>query len=170
MSRGLKLLPLALVLTALPAAAQEQAPSAPCTVNQQFETLGVNGAAESFVPRPVPSFGHDVTQTPYSERSVSRYLYQLDLSGSDEHPFANAAKVEVTLTWNNDSDLDLYVYDGLDRRLAESTNLNPVDGTGERVVVPGVRHCSDLRVDVVNYLGLPTSTALLELNVREPNP
>jgi hypothetical protein len=85
-------------------------------------------------------------------------------------PDATAADVTVTLTWDNRSDYDLYVYDGADEILSYSNSFNPSTGVGrEEVVLTALPHCTDLRIDVLNYLGLPTLAMELRLGVTNPS-
>src|SRR5687768_14046513 len=125
-----------LALTAGPAVAQTTPePTPPCEASEQFVSLGLAGKQESFSPEPVPSFGTDiindeVTPMPYHEESVTRFRYRVDVSGSTTKPFAKTANVTLGLTWDNDSDFDLYVYDKADAPVGESVNFNPLDGSG----------------------------------------
>lgn len=161
----------ALALSAIPAAAQEEPlPTPPCPTSEEFATLGLTGKDESFSPSPVPSVGHDILDEPYKEESVTRFQYRLDVSGSETKPFATSASIELILGWDNDGDLDLYVYDANGNLLGESVNFNPLDGAGEMVFATCVAHCTDLRVDVVNYLGVPTSAVTLDVNVKNLKP
>lgn len=161
----------ALALTAMPAVAQTPPPepTPPCATSEQFAKLGVGtGTHETFSPEPVPSFGTDVPALvdqeplPYHEESVTRFRYRVDVSGSATKPFAKNATVNLTLSWDNDTDFDLYVYDKDDALLDDSVSFNGLDGSGETVSLAGVVHCTDIRIDVVNYLGAPTSAMVLD--------
>ncbi|MGH2692587.1 MAG: hypothetical protein ACRDHM_08810 [Actinomycetota bacterium] len=168
----------ALVLIALgtaPAAAQTTPePTQPCPTSEQFGTLGIAGKTEMFAPEPVPSVGHDlgslVTPVPYHEESVTRFRYRVDVSGSTTKPFANRATVDLILSWDNDTDFDLYVYDAADTLIDSSVSTNPISGSGEILSFPDTAHCTDLRIDVVNYLGLPNSALVLEAKVKNLKP
>jgi len=171
MRRILILTVAALALSAVPATAQEEPePTPPCPTSEEFTTLGLEGKDESFSPEPVPSVTHDIREEPYLEESVSRFQYRLDVSGSEAKPFATSATTELILGWDNDSDLDLYVYDAAGNLLGESVSFNPQNGAGEMVVLPGTAHCTDLRVDVVNYLAIPISAVTLDVNVKNLKP
>jgi hypothetical protein len=164
-----------LALGTAPAAAQTTPePTPPCPASEQFSTLGIDGKTEMFAPEPIPSVGHDIASlvepTPYHEESVTRFRYRVDVSGSTAKPFANRATVDLTLSWDNDTDFDLYVYDAEDTLLDNSVASNPVSGSGEFLSFPDTYHCTDLRIDVVNYLGLPTSALVLDAKVRNLKP
>lgn len=159
-----------LALTAVPVAAQTPPPepTPPCPTSEQFVTLG-NGAGkhEAFSPQPTPSFPYDIVNDnvqpmTYREDSVTRFRYRVDVSGSATKPFAKTATVNLTLAWDNDTDFDLFVYDKDDNALGESVSFNPLDGSGENVSLAAVPQCTDIRIDVVNYLGLPTSALTLD--------
>lgn len=153
-----------LVLALTPTMAQ--AATTPCPASEKYAPLGVNGAKTPVTPSPVPAFPHDIQEEPYREEAVARSFYRLDLSGSPTAPDATLGDVKVTLTWDNRTDFDLYVYDGADSELGRSVSSNFLSGVGkETVVLTTLSHCQDLRIDVVNYLGLPTSALQLELTV-----
>ena len=175
MSRHLATALVAIALGAAPAAAQTTPePTPPCPSSEQFTTLGIAGKTESFSPEPIPSVGHDlaslVTPTPYHEESVSRFLYRVDVSGSTAKPFANRATLELNLSWDNDTDFDLYVYDTAGNLLDSSVSTNPISGSGEVLSFPDTAHCTDLRIDVVNYLGLPNSALVLDAKLKSLKP
>ncbi|MGH2711044.1 MAG: hypothetical protein ACRDH9_07570 [Actinomycetota bacterium] len=162
-------------LAAGPASAQTPEPTPPCPTSEQFTTLGLTGMQESFAPEPVPSVGTDiindeVTPMPYHEESVTRFRYRVDVSGSTAKPFAKTANVTLTLSWDNDSDFDVYVYDKDDAAIGESVSFNPLDGSGETIGLVGVAHCTDIRIDVVNYLGLPDSALVLDAKLTNLKP
>lgn len=118
----------------------------------------------------MPSVGHDIQEVPYNEASVTRFHYRADVSGSATKPLANRGTVELTLSWDNDSDFDLYVYDAEGNELGLSNSFNPLDGSGETLSFPDTYHCTDLRIDVVNYLGLPDSALVLDAKVKSLKP
>jgi hypothetical protein len=163
-----------LILAATPAWAQTPEPTPPCATSEQFTTLGIAGKQTSFAPEPVPSVGHDIISdvqpTPYHEESVTRFRYRVDVSGSTTKPFAKTANLSLTLSWDNDSDFDLYVYDKDDAALDDSVSFNPLDGAGEDVTLTAVAHCTDIRIDVVNYLGLPNSALVLNATLTSLKP
>lgn len=153
-----------LVLALTPSLAQ--AATAPCPASEKYAPLGLNGVKKPVTPSPVPAVPHDLTGEPYREEAVSRSFYRLDLSGSTTAPDATLGDVTVRLTWDNRTDFDLYVYDGSDSELGTSVSSNFVSGVGrETVSLPALSQCQDLRIDVVNYLGLPNSALQLELTV-----
>jgi hypothetical protein len=164
-----------LAISVMPAAAQTTPePTQPCASSDQFSTLGLAGKDEAFSPQPVPSFGYDIVSevqpSTYREESVTRFRYRLDVSGSATKPFAKNATVELLMNWDNDTDLDLFVYDASGAMVGESANFNPLDGAGETVTLAGVNHCSDLRVEVVNYLSTPLTAVTLDVNVKSLKP
>ena len=165
----------AVFVVAAPVTAQEAeiVPTAPCEASEDYTTLGIDGAAEDVSPSPVPSFSHDfddlvesvtgqdVPNRDYPEQSAVSYLYRLDLSGSEAVPAAKAARVALNLTWDNDGDYDLYVYDTEGNLIGEGQNgFNPIDGAGEAMTLSSAAHCLDFRVDVVNYLGASPVTEM----------
>lgn len=171
MRRILTLTVAALALSAVPATAEEAGPAtSPCPANKDFVRLGLAGREQTFAPKPVPSAGHDIREEPYSEDSVTRFFYRLDVSGSAATPSATGATVELALEWDDPGDLDLYAYDSSGNELASSSFFNPRDGTGETVTLGAVAHCADLRIDVVNYLALPTKAVTLDASVRNLKP
>ena len=171
----------AMVVAAAPVGAQEATeptPTAPCEASEEYTTLGIDGATEDVTPSPVPSFSHDfddlveevtgedVPNRDYPEQSAVSYLYRLDLSGSDAAPAAKTARVALNLTWDNDADYDLYVYDTEGNLIGEGQNgFNPIDGAGEQMMLSNAAHCTDFRIDIVNYLGASPVTSM-ELSAK----
>ena len=165
-----------LILSATPLAAHARpaGATAPCDASDKFTTLGIDGKKESFAPEPIPSFGHDVPglaghPVPYHEESVTRFHYRVDVSGSAAKPNANKATLDLKLSWDNDTEFDIYAYDTKDNLLGKSTKFNPQAGSGEAFTVDAP-HCTDVRIDVVNYLGLPTSALVLEAKLTSLKP
>ena len=68
--------------------------------------------------------------------------------------------------WDNDGDYDLYLYDVEGEPIGEGANgFNPLDGAGETMTLSRAAHCTDFRVDIVNYLGASPVTAM-ELGLK----
>jgi hypothetical protein len=157
----------ALVATALPAAAQEPLPpTPPCETSTQYGAVGLAGKTQAVTPAARPSFGHDIREVPYDEASVTRFLYRIDLSGSQTKPRAQYGDVQIRLTWDNRSDFDLYAYDKDGAELDTSVSFNIQSGVGsETVDLIDLAHCTDVRIDVVNYLGLPNSALNLQTSI-----
>ncbi|MDQ3991384.1 MAG: hypothetical protein M3245_03625 [Actinomycetota bacterium] len=153
-----------LVATAVPAAAADSDPTPPCEASEQHAPLGLDGRNQPFTGQNHPSVGHDITGGPYDERSVSRFQYRLDVSGSAEKPTAKYGDVRLVLGWGDRGDFDIYVYDAFGR-LGQGTRFNPQVGPGETVNLPSVEHCADLRIEVVNYLALPNTALTLATTV-----
>ena len=158
----------ALVLAA-PAGAQEvpeePEPTPPCEESEEYATLGLDGATEDVEPALIPAVGHDILEEPYREEAVTRYRYRLDVSGSEELPTAIRADVRFAVTWDNDGDFDLYVYDADGELLGSSTQFNPQAGAGETVQLSQIDHCADLTVEIVNYLASPLTTMEMRTTV-----
>ena len=153
------------LLLAVPVGAAEPEPTAPCAVSQEYPVLGLAGKHADVAPSAVPSVGHDIAAMPYREESVTRYRFRLDLSGSQQKPAAKSARVQLNLSWDNATDFDLWVYDAAGQDLGKSVTFNPLDGSGEAVTLALATHCSDVRIDVLNYLGAPTSAVDLDIAV-----
>ena len=165
----------AAMLVAAPVTAEEivePVPTAPCEASEEFVTLGLDGAQESVTPSPIPAVGtdfDDLAEQPmvgYHEQSAVSYQFRLDLSGSDTVVDAKTGNVNINLMWDNDGDYDLYVYDAEGNPIGEGANgFNPLDGAGENMMLSRAAHCTDFRVDIVNYLGASPVTAM-ELAVK----
>lgn len=170
---------LAVLATALPAGAETADATAPCAAVDGTEVLTPAGLDEAFAPSPVPAVGHDfddlageppapVPALPpleYRQESVVAFDYVLDVSGSTATPDAQQATVAIALGWDNDSDFDLYVYDAAGNVLSDANSFNPLDGSGEAASLGNVAHCTVLRIEVVNYAGVPTSAMTLDTKV-----
>ncbi len=113
----------------------------------------------------VERYVQTATATMAREARPVRFKYRVDVSGSAATPSARTADVRIALDWDDDSDYDLYVYDSNDELLTYSYSFNWVAGAGEAVFLPQLAHCTDLRVDVVTYLGLPTNEMTLDTSV-----
>lgn len=164
----------AMLVAAAPVTAQEAdiVPTEPCEASEEYTTLGVDGATEEVAASPVPAVGHDFDgivgrdDIDYHEESAVSYRYRLDLSGSEEVPTATRARVNLDLMWDNDGDYDIYVYDAEDNLIGEGENqFNPETGAGEQMALSSAAHCSDFRIDIVNYLGVSPVTSM-ELTSR----
>jgi hypothetical protein len=161
----------ALLLAAAPVTAQEAEilPTEPCEVSEEYTTLGLDGTTEDVTPSPIPAVGTDFDtlvdedddSIPYHEESTVSYLFRLDLSGSEVVPDASTGNVNLNLMWDNDGDYDLYVYDAEGNAIGEGANgFNPINGAGEQMMLSRTAHCTDFRVDIVNYLGVSPVTAM----------
>lgn len=167
---------IATVATALPATAEVE-PTAPCAVPANTMVLGLAAASKSFSPSPVPAVGTDfddlarnsgapAPDVPYHKESTVSFKYIVDVSGSPTVPSALKGNPTLNLGWDNDSDFDMYVYDAAGKLIPTSNGFNPLDGSGETAALSGVAHCSVLRVDVVNYAGIPTSAMTLGTTLK----
>jgi hypothetical protein len=158
-------------------------PTVPCATGSQYKRLGVRGAHENVTAALIPSWPDSATalvarrDKPYEDRSVARYFYRIDISGTSTKSFARTADVMVALHWDNGgSDYDLYVYDATAHLLAGSNgglpNLNNGDlvrgdkSGKETEFLAQLPQCTDLRVDIVNYLGLPPQNMTLDMTVQ----
>jgi hypothetical protein len=155
----------ALLVVAVPVGAQEATepePTAPCEAPEQGEIVGLAGAATDVDMPLLPGIvHHDVLEEPYDDASVTRFAYRFDVSGSETVPNANAADLVVDLSWGNDSEFDLHVRDASTGAiLAESTKFNPLDGTGELATATRLAHCTDVIIEVVNYIGVASDLHL----------
>jgi hypothetical protein len=148
----------ALLVSAAPVVAQEvtePVPTAPCEAPAEGEIVGLDGAGTDVTMPVLPGIvHHDVLGEPYDDASVARFAYRFDVSGSDTVPDADRGDLVVALSWGNDSEFDLHVRDAATGTvLAESTKFNPTDGTGELATATRLAHCTDVIVEVVNYIG-----------------
>ena len=152
--------------------------TAPCEVPADTTVLGLEATKQSFSPSPIPAVGTDfddlgrevgapVTQEiPYHSQSAVVFNYIVDVSGSATAPYATKGNATINLGWDNDSDFDMYLYDS-DGKLIETTNgFNPLNGSGETASLSNVAHCTTFRVEVVNYLGVPTSAMTLSTTLK----
>lgn len=165
----------ALVLAATPVTAEEAEiiPTEPCEASEEFTALSYDGAAEDVTPSPVPATPYDllseVEPMSYNEASAVSYLYRLDVSGSESVPDATSANVLLNLDWDNSGDYDLFVYDAEDNLLGESVSFNPLDGPGETVMLSRSAHCTDIRIDIVNYAA-PAPLTNMDMTIKVSNP
>jgi hypothetical protein len=157
----------ALALIAAPAAAQEEPePTPPCETSEEYVTLGIDGKTEEVDSPPLPSAGQ--RGEPFDTYSVTNYRYRLDVSGSEENPFATRANVSIDLEWDNDGDNELRVYDSTDSLLGSSTDFMP--DYIETVFLIGVPHCTDLRAEIENFLAPPDLNMTLTSRVSSLKP
>lgn len=171
----------AILAAAMPMTAEAAVPTAPCAQSSEYGNVGLAGAHEDVTPALIPDpaiHGDPFSATDYPEESVVRFKYRIDVSGSAENPSALTADVRIALRWDNGvSDYDLYVYDANGELLAGNNgglgNLNNGDLLNgdvsglEKQFLPHMPHCTDLRVDVVNYEGLPPSEMTLDTTLGE---
>jgi hypothetical protein len=155
----------AMLIVAVPAVAEETdepVPTPACEAPEEGEIVGLDGAATDVdMPLAPGIVHHDVLGAPYDDASVTRFAYRFDVSGSETVPTANAGDLIVDLSWGNDSEFDLHVRNAeTGAILAESTKFNPLDGTGELATAARVPHCTDVIVEVVNYIGFASDLHL----------
>ncbi len=158
----------ALFVMLLPMAAHAADPTAPCEQSSEYTNVGLAGAHEDVTPELIPGVPGDLLDDPdsegnYRDESVVRLKYRIDVSGSSTTPSAQTADVRITLRWDNESDYDLYVYDA-SGELARSPSFVLTGGV-ERIFLPQVAHCTDLRVDIINAVGLPTNEMTLDTTI-----
>ena len=158
---------LAVVASALPVSAQvaEPVPTEPCAPVEGATVIGLDGRVEEFSSPLIPAFGHDLPTLagqpgPYPEHSTQVFNYLIDLSGSETAPYATKGSVNMSLTWDNDLDYDMYVYDA-DGDLVDMAEAGTPTPTPEVAMLSSVAHCSTFRIDVVNYSGPPTTSLTL---------
>jgi hypothetical protein len=158
---GLAAVVLALAVT--PAAAQtEPVPTPPCPTSTEYPTLGLAGKHEDVDSPLLP----DNPVAP--EESRVNYKYRLDVSGSETNPFATKANVAIDLNWDNDGDFDLYVYDSSDSLLGSSTDF--IADRVESVTLVGAVHCTDIRIEIVNFIAPPALSMTLDTKVSNLKP
>ena len=170
----------AMLVAAAPVAAEETTeplPTAACEASDEYTTLGVGGTTQKVTPSPVPAVGTDFDtlvdenndQIPYHEASTVSYKFRLDVSGSEKLPTATMGNALINLAWDNDGDYDLYIYDTAGKLIGEGANtFNPMDGAGETMTLSRAAHCTDFRIDIVNYAGVSPVTAM-ELTAKVTN-
>jgi hypothetical protein len=76
--------------------------------------------------------------------------------------------VNIDLNWDNDGDFDLYVYDSTDSLLGSSTDF--VADRVETVTLIGAVHCTDFRVEIVNFIAPPALSMTLDTTVSGLKP
>ncbi len=152
----------AVFAVAMPLAVHAADPTAPCAPSSEYSNVGLSGAHEDVTPSLIPWLPHDPQEGYYTEDTVVRFKYRIDVSGSPAKPSAQTADVRIALNWDNTSDYDLYIYNADGELLAADYQNNFSVGPGELVFLPRVPHCTDLRVDIVNNLGLPTIEMTLD--------
>ena len=169
---------LAMLVGAVPVGAEEPAATAPCETSEEFPTLSLAGVKQAVTPSAIPSIGTDfddlardeggapAPEVAYHPQSAVTYQFRLDLSGSPTVPAAKTGNAAITISWDNDADYDLYVYDAEGNAIGEGANsFNPLDGSGESMLLPRAAHCTDFRVDIVNYLA-PGPVTKMELAAK----
>ena len=168
---------LALLVGAVPVGAEEPVTTTPCEASEEFPTLSVEGVEQAVTPSAIPAAGTDADDAardfdvaapdvPYHEQSAVSYQFRLDLSGSPTVPSAQTGNVTINLAWDNDGDYDLYLYDAAGKSIGEGANsFNPQTGAGESMMLSRAAHCTDFRVDIVNYLA-PGPVTGMELSAK----
>lgn len=141
---------LALALTTTAAPAQTLEPTPPCAPREGYSPLTVDGKHEEVTSPLIPGIADEPD---YQDHSLVNYTYRMDLSGLADNPYATAADVKVNLTWDNDGDYDLHVFDGEGLELGSSTDF--VADRVETVVLFAMPQCQDLRIRIANYLAPP---------------
>lgn len=158
----------ALVVAAVPAGGAEPVPTPPCASSAQYQTLGIAGTHKDVATPLVPNIAHNEASQPAPAQSISSVFLRFDSSGSTTVPTATQGQLVLNITWDNQSDFDVYVYDAAGSEIGSGTTFDPEDGAGaESILLAGVKHCTDLRVDVNNYAGLPTSAIDLDVVVSK---
>lgn len=158
MSRTRLLLALAapaLLGLALPATAAGPA-TAPCAAVEGATTLAPGAPAEEEFSAPLlPGAAFTDAEQPVPAQSSAFFRYVVDLSGDAGVPDAGRATYTLQVGWTDDTDFDVYVTDAAGRSLGDGASFNPLSGSGETVSVGSVRHCTELVVEVRNYVGTP---------------
>lgn len=154
-----------LLALALPSSAAELAPCDPVegatTVRladpstTTFAAPSVPGVAADTVAIADEGTADELRQSGSS--TVFRFV--LDASGSSVADATRAAG-NVTLTWGDDSDFDMFVYDASGSEVGSGTTFNPQTGGGETASSGVQKHCSVFSVEVRNYLGAPGEMTL----------
>ena len=157
-----------LALVAAPAAAQtEPVPTPPCPTSDKYTTVGLAGKDEAVDPLFLPSAGS--RDEPFASNSHANYLYRIDVSGSATNPFATKGNVTIDLSWEHDGDYDLYVYDSSDSAIATGQN-GFVGVRPETATLIGLPHCTDIRVEIQNYLAPPSFDMHLKTTISGLKP
>jgi opacity protein-like surface antigen len=156
-------------LATTPAVAQTPPPepTPPCAVSQEYPTVGLTGKHEDVDSPLLPDTAQALGE-PFASETYVDYPYRLDVSGSDTHPFATKANINVSVNWDNDGDFDLYVLDKEGSELGSSTDF--VADRVESVTVAGAAHCLDFVVRIQNFLGPPALVMTLDTTVSGLKP
>lgn len=145
----------ALALAATPVAAQTVTP--PCAEREGYSVLDTKGKHEDVDSPLIPGIADEPD---YQDYSIVEYQYRMDLSGLADNPYATKANVKVNLTWDNDGDFDLHVFDGEGNELGSSTDF--VADRVETVDLFDMPQCQDLRIRIANYLAPPAADMNLD--------
>ena len=153
-----------IALIASPVAAQtEPVPTPPCPTSTEYPTVGLAGKHEDVDAPLLP----DNPVAP--EDSRVNYKYRIDVSGSAEKPFANKGNVSINVNWGNDGDFDLYVYDNQGSQIGSGAN-GFLTTRPESATLVGLPHCTDIRIEIVNFLAPPTLDMTLDTTISGLKP
>lgn len=167
MKRILALAAVAPFLLATIAADGAPAPAAACDRDAGRETLDLDGLElEMLAPgvtAPELAATHEVTGDLVTPYRSSTFPMILDVA---PHP---AAKIDVSLSWTNPNDYDIYVYaqepDGFEYGAGTSNDSNIDGGTNAESVTTQLDDCTPLRIEIRNWAGSPTETLTLDVTV-----
>ena len=110
---------------------------------------------------PVPANHPAVT----AQRSAL-FFFRADLA-----PY-RSGDLEISLTWPETSDYDIFVFDAQGTEIARSaaSNIDGGDTRFERALVEGIAHCADLSIAVRSWAGRPDQTLSLRIAFGNPGP
>lgn len=74
----------------------------------------------------------------------------------------------IDLTWDNEDDYDMHVYDSTDSELGSS--VGSFGTHGESVTLTGQQNCLDIRVEIQNWLAPPTIDMHLKTSIKNLKP
>ena len=154
------LLPLtaaALLVTAVPAAAEHEGEPHPVYVECDAPAAGVT------VVKPADFAG--TVEAPLLKGDTTSQTFQLDLSPNATA--LNKASVSADIDWTlAANDWDLFVYDAGGGELGASEGLQPLDAPAESAPAGKLLHCSEFSVEVLNFQAVGVPEAVDTINLR----
>ncbi len=157
---------LAMAFAVVPAAGATASTAISCPSTDGREHLTTEGFKLSFdapaVTSPELASPVDTRQPHVTRQRTAHFFFRADLV-----PYRSAG-LDLSLTWAEAGDYDLYVINTDNEVIGRSDESNIDGGTAfERVVVEDVAHCSDLRVEVRSWAGRADETLRLEITAKD---
>lgn len=161
------LAPFVLATVAADAGSTDAAPAPACDRDAGRESLGLDGlqlemaAPGSATPELLATA--EITGNTFTPYRTSSFPLILDVA-----PY-EAANVAVSLSWENPSDYDIYVFaeepDGFEYGAATSNDSNIDQQTTSESASTTLADCTPLRIEVRNWAGSPAEMLTLDVSV-----